>query len=145
MREKAPKSPETLAFLADGIRCFRCRGTNDDYGIMRNCADTFDPAAVMNQNALRECPVYEVCAKITGMIPRNNAMVYTVIRDCYKPLAPGQSEEERTFNRISYYDQFVDGTIYICGTEQCNSGRRTTLSRWLLLLLLAFLALNVSI
>lgn len=65
----------------------------------------------------RECPEGEKCVKIKGTLRNGGRNV--VIRDCYKTTYEPDYGYYRDMD-IEYYNDRVDGYMYVCRTNLCN-------------------------
>lgn len=65
----------------------------------------------------RECPVGEKCVKIKGVLRNGGRDI--IIRDCYKTTYEDEYGYYRDMD-IEYYNDRVDGFMYVCRTNLCN-------------------------
>ena len=91
------------------LSCYHCKSQPGDN---RNCEE---PSLSRLDSNKRSCPSDEKCVKIeqvTGDVTKRS-----VIRDCYKT----RSMTNGYYNGLDYYGGKLDGNVFICEKNYCNS------------------------
>ena len=113
------------AITGTTLTCYHCKSQAGDG---RACEE---PALSKLESNRRSCPADEKCVKIVQSA--GDASKRVVIRDCYKT----RSLTDGYFTSLDYYGSKLDGSLYICEQNLCNSQSVTMPSLGLVLALAA--------
>ncbi|KAI1303728.1 hypothetical protein HDE_02200 [Halotydeus destructor] len=95
------------------LKCFSCKsiGTEND-----ECDDPFDADRHLGP---RTCPPNEKCVKILGHRKRDGQDI--VVRDCFRTMYEPRGGQGYRNKSLVYYDNKIDGRIFVCNGNLCNS------------------------